>query len=65
VVRSGIDPASSEDVVVGCVSQVGEQSFHIGRKMVMAPTCRTACPPSASTGNAEFTSKLCTSPRRP
>ena len=36
VVRSGIDPASVEDVVVGCVSQVGEQSFHIGRNMVMA-----------------------------
>jgi acetyl-CoA C-acetyltransferase len=36
VVRSGIDPASIEDVIVGCVSQVGEQSFHIGRNMVMA-----------------------------
>ena len=36
VVRSGIDPAKIEDVIVGCVSQVGEQSFHIGRNMVMA-----------------------------
>ena len=36
VVRSGIDPAALEDVIVGCVSQVGEQSFHIGRNMVMA-----------------------------
>jgi acetyl-CoA C-acetyltransferase len=36
VVRSGIDPAAIEDVIVGCVSQVGEQSFHIGRNMVMA-----------------------------
>ena len=34
--RSGIDPAAVEDVIVGCVSQVGEQSFHIGRNMVMA-----------------------------
>ena len=34
--RSGIDPAAIEDVIVGCVSQVGEQSFHIGRNMVMA-----------------------------
>jgi len=34
--RSGIDPASVEDVIAGCVSQVGEQSFHIGRNMVMA-----------------------------
>jgi len=36
VQRSGIDPAAIEDVIVGCVSQVGEQSFHIGRNMVMA-----------------------------
>jgi acetyl-CoA C-acetyltransferase len=36
VVRSGIDPGVIEDVIVGCVSQVGEQSFHIGRNMVMA-----------------------------
>jgi acetyl-CoA C-acetyltransferase len=34
--RSGIDPAVIEDAIVGCVSQVGEQSFHIGRNMVMA-----------------------------
>jgi acetyl-CoA C-acetyltransferase len=34
--HSGIDPAAIDDVIVGCVSQVGEQSFHIGRNMVMA-----------------------------
>jgi acetyl-CoA C-acetyltransferase len=34
--RSGIDPAAIEDVITGCVSQIGEQSFHIGRNMVMA-----------------------------
>src|SRR6185503_18716588 len=31
--RGGIDPAAVEDVIAGCVSQVGEQSFHIGRNM--------------------------------
>ncbi len=36
VERSGIDPATVEDVIAGCVGQVGEQSFHIGRNMVMA-----------------------------
>jgi acetyl-CoA C-acetyltransferase len=36
VTRSGIDPAAVEDVIAGCVSQVGEQSFHIGRNMVLA-----------------------------
>jgi acetyl-CoA C-acetyltransferase len=34
--KSGIDPAEVEDVIVGCVSQIGEQAFHIGRNMVMA-----------------------------
>ena len=34
--RSGIDPAAVEDVVLGCVSQAGEQSFHIGRNAVLA-----------------------------
>src|SRR5271155_3697067 len=34
--RSGIDPAAVEDVIFGCVSQVGEQSFHIGRNAVLA-----------------------------
>src|SRR3954449_655734 len=34
--RSGIDPAAVEDVVMGCVSQAGEQSFHIGRNAVLA-----------------------------
>ncbi len=29
--RSGIDPAAVGQVVTGCVSQVGEQSFNIGR----------------------------------
>ena len=36
VERSGIDPSAIDDVIVGCVSQIGEQSFHIGRNMVMA-----------------------------
>jgi acetyl-CoA C-acetyltransferase len=34
--RSGIDPAAVEDVVFGCVSQVGEQAFHVGRNAVLA-----------------------------
>ena len=29
--RSGIDPAEVEQVVAGCVSQVGEQSFNVAR----------------------------------
>lgn len=34
--RAAIDPAAIEDVIVGCVSQIGEQSFHVGRNMVLA-----------------------------
>jgi acetyl-CoA acyltransferase len=34
--RSGIDPAVVDDVVWGCVSQVGEQTFDIGRTAVLA-----------------------------
>ncbi len=36
VQRTGIDPALVDDVVWGCVSQVGEQTFDIGRTAVLA-----------------------------
>lgn len=34
--RTGIDPAIVDDVVAGCVAQVGEQSLSIGRQGVLA-----------------------------
>jgi acetyl-CoA acyltransferase len=34
--RTGIDPAIVDDVVWGCVSEVGEQTFDIGRNAVLA-----------------------------
>jgi acetyl-CoA acyltransferase len=34
--RSGLDPAVVEDVFWGCVSQVGEQTFNIGRNAPLA-----------------------------
>jgi acetyl-CoA acyltransferase len=34
--RAGFDPADVDDVVWGCVSQVGEQSWNIGRNAVLA-----------------------------
>jgi len=36
VARSGIDPASVEDVIMGCVSQAGEQAMQVGRNAVLA-----------------------------
>jgi acetyl-CoA C-acetyltransferase len=34
--RTGIDPAAVEDVLMGCVSQVGEQSSNVARNAVLA-----------------------------
>ena len=34
--RTGIDPAVVDDVIWGCVGQVGEQTFDIGRNAVLA-----------------------------
>ena len=44
VERSGIDPSAVEDVIAGCVGQIGEQSFHIGRNMVMASSLPDSVP---------------------
>jgi acetyl-CoA C-acetyltransferase len=34
--RTGLDPRAIEDVIMGCVSQGGEQSFQVGRGAVLA-----------------------------
>jgi acetyl-CoA C-acetyltransferase len=44
VERSHIDPAAIDDVILGCVSQVGEQSFHIGRSAVLASALPDSVP---------------------
>ena len=36
--RTGADPALVEDVILGCVSQIGEQSNNIARNAVLAAT---------------------------
>src|SRR5260370_10341134 len=36
VARAGIEPSMVEDVVFGCVSQVGEQSLNVGRNAWLA-----------------------------
>jgi acetyl-CoA acyltransferase len=36
VVRNDLDPARIDDVIAGCVEQVGEQSFNIARSAVLA-----------------------------
>ncbi|WKZ81921.1 MAG: thiolase family protein [Acidimicrobiia bacterium] len=34
--RTGIDPALVDDVILGCVSQTGEQAFNVARNAVLA-----------------------------
>ncbi|MEN3615503.1 acetyl-CoA C-acyltransferase [Plantactinospora sp. ZYX-F-223] len=34
--RAGLDPAEVDDVIWGCVSQVGEQAWNVGRNAVLA-----------------------------
>jgi len=34
--RSGVDPAAIEDVIMGCVGQVGQQSFLVARNAIFA-----------------------------
>jgi acetyl-CoA acetyltransferase family protein len=36
VARAGVDPAEVEDVQMGCVTQIGEQGWNVGRMAVMA-----------------------------
>ena len=33
--RNQLDPSSVDDVIMGCVSQVGEQAFNVGRNVVL------------------------------
>ena len=44
VERTGIDPAVVEDVIWGCVSQVGEQTFNVARNAVLAAGWPEAVP---------------------
>ena len=34
--RTGVDPAAVEDVVMGCVMQVGEQATNVARNAILA-----------------------------
>lgn len=42
--RNGLDPHKIDDVITGCVSQVGEQSLNIGRQGVLAAGWPEAIP---------------------
>ncbi len=42
--RTGIDPAAIEDVIMGCVTQAGEQSNQVGRNAVLASRLPVSVP---------------------
>lgn len=44
VARTGLDPAAIEDVILGCVTQSGEQSFAFARNAVLASSLPTTVP---------------------
>ena len=42
--RTGVDPASIDDVIMGCVTQAGEQSNNVARGAVMSSTLPESVP---------------------
>ena len=42
--RSGLEPDAVDDVMLGCVSQVGEQSWNVARNAVLAAGWPEAIP---------------------
>jgi acetyl-CoA C-acetyltransferase len=47
VARTGADPAAIDDVILGCVSQVGEQASNIARNAVLASSLPESVPATA------------------
>jgi len=44
LVETGVDPAAIDDVIIGCVSQIGEQTFALGRNVVLASSLPDSVP---------------------
>jgi acetyl-CoA C-acetyltransferase len=44
VARTGVDPAAVDDLIFGCVSQIGEQSNHLARHVVLASSLPQTVP---------------------
>ena len=60
VERNDLDPALVDDVIMGCVMQVGEQSLNIGRNAVLA-----AGLPEVGAGDHRSTASAARRSRRP
>ena len=65
VERNDLDPALIDDVIMGCVMQVGAQAVNIGRNAVLAAGLpRVGARPPPSTASAARRSSRPTSPPR-
>jgi acetyl-CoA acyltransferase len=62
--RTGHRPGLVDDVVMGCVMQVGEQAVNVGRNAVLAAGWPEDVPGTTSTASAGRASRPRTSPRR-
>jgi acetyl-CoA acetyltransferase len=63
--RTGVDPGIVDDVITGCVSQVGEQSGTVGRWAWLGAGLPEHVPSVWSTGPAAPPSRPLTSPPSP
>ena len=64
ITRTGIDPAEVDQVVTGCVSQVGEQSFNLGRTAWLSaglPLTTAATTVDTQCGSSQQATNLATS----
>jgi acetyl-CoA C-acetyltransferase len=64
IARTGIDPAAVGQVVTGCVSQVGEQSFNVGRTAWLSaglPLTTAATTVDTQCGSSQQATNLATS----
>ncbi len=65
VERNDLDPALVDDVIMGCVMQVGAQAVNVGRNAVLAAGFPESVPGhDRSTASAARRSRRCTSPPR-
>ena len=62
--RTDADPALVEDVIMGCVSQVGEQAINVARNAVLASRLPESVPGTTWIANAAPRNRRCISPRR-
>jgi acetyl-CoA acetyltransferase len=64
VERSGIDPMLVDDVIMGCVSQIGEQSVNVARNAWLAAGLPEEVPATTIDRQSGSSSRRCSSPPR-